>query len=77
MIICKESSELYIQWSSIAQAFLQLGIGLAQARQDPEYQAAYLAYFNHNQTCPICRDSLRAEMQRFAMLPVAPVPEGI
>lgn len=77
MIICKTASDLWVTWSAMAGTFLQLNISLSDMRQDPEYEAAYQAYANHLQTCPVCSSDIRATIERVKNNPVYPVPEGI
>lgn len=71
---CDESVLLCRRWSALAGAFLQQGIGLAQMREDPEYHAAYQAYFTHQMTCPVCSAKRKALAEAVKNNPVKPVP---
>lgn len=74
---CQESTRLCRQWSAIAGAFLQQGIGLAEMNKDPEYHAAYKAYFDHPMTCPVCKARRHALAEAVKNNPVYPVPDFI
>jgi len=74
---CRESIRLSRQWSVIAGTFLQQGISMTDMRKDPDYLAAYNAYFEHQQTFPVCSARRHALAEAVKNNPVKPVPAFI
>lgn len=74
---CQESVRLCRQWSAIAGAFLLQGVSIPVMNKDPEYDAAYQAYFNHQMTCPVCRARRHAVAEALKDNPVYPVPDFV
>lgn len=61
---CKTAAHLYMAWTSCARVLngvpeSEIGDQIEQERQDPRYQAAYIAYMSHVQNCPVCREACR------------------